>query len=92
MRLVGSSTPPPQERIEDDVVAFFPQTIKWSPESAYLRTGYHDVPWEQPELVCELMRAPWADRQLSARIYHRLFPRKKVSALETGRSRATTET
>ncbi len=92
MRLVGSPTPPPQDRIKNDVVAFFPQTIQWSPESSYLRTGYHDVPLDQPELVSELLRAPWADRQLSARVYHRLFPRRKVSALETVRSSATTET
>jgi ATP-grasp domain len=92
MRLAGSSTPPPQERIPNDVVAFFPQTIQWSPESSYLRTGYHDVPRDQPALVSELLRAPWADRQLSAQVYHRLFPRRKVSALETVRSRSTTET
>jgi ATP-grasp domain len=92
MRLVGSSTPPPQERIENDVVAFFPQTVQWSPESSYLRTGYHDVPRDQPALVAELLRAPWADRQLSARVYHRLFPRRKVSALETVHSSAAIET
>jgi ATP-grasp domain len=92
MKLVGSSTPPPQDRIQNDVVAFFPQAVQWSPESAYLRTGYHDVPREQPALASELLRAPWADRQLTARFYHWLFPRQKVSALETARSSATTET
>jgi hypothetical protein len=56
--------------IQGDTVAFFPQTFTWNPASVYLRRGYHDVPWEEPELVLELMRTPWPERQRLSRIYH----------------------
>jgi hypothetical protein len=92
MKLKGSSTPPRQARLRNDVVAFFPQTLQWSPESSYLRSGHHDVPWDQPELVSELLRASWADRQLSARLYHWIYPRRKPSALQTDGSAAMTGT
>jgi hypothetical protein len=36
---------------ESGTVALFPQEWKRNPDSAYLRSGYHDVPWEEPELV-----------------------------------------
>jgi hypothetical protein len=36
---------------ESDTIAFFPQEWLRNPESAFLRSGYHDVPWEEPELV-----------------------------------------
>jgi len=36
---------------ENKVIALFPQEWKRNPDSPYLRSGYHDVPWEEPELV-----------------------------------------
>lgn len=36
---------------ENKVIALFPPEWKRNPDSAYLRSGYHDVPWEEPELV-----------------------------------------
>lgn len=36
---------------ERDTIAFFPQEWLRNPESAFLRSGYHDVPWEEPGLV-----------------------------------------
>lgn len=56
--------------IRAETIAFFPQTFNWNPKSAYLRNGYHDVPWEQPALVRELLRPSWPDRQILTRIYH----------------------
>jgi hypothetical protein len=40
---------------ENDVVALFPQEWRRSPESAHIKSGYHDVPWEEPELVLACM-------------------------------------
>ena len=51
-------------------IALFPRALSWNPKSAYLSRGYHDVPWEEPELVRELMRPTWPNRQLASRIYH----------------------
>jgi ATP-grasp domain len=36
---------------EKDTIALFPQEWHRSPKSEYLRTAYHDVPWDQPELL-----------------------------------------
>jgi hypothetical protein len=36
---------------ENDVIALFPQEWLRDPASPYLRSGYHDVPWNQPELL-----------------------------------------
>ena len=36
---------------ENDVIALFPQEWLRDPASPYLRSGYHDVPWNQPGLL-----------------------------------------
>jgi predicted ATP-grasp superfamily ATP-dependent carboligase len=60
-----------------DAVAFFPQTFIWNPQSPYLRTAYHDVPWEEPKLVRDLMKIWWPDRQLLSRLYHYFRPPRR---------------
>jgi hypothetical protein len=56
--------------IEGDTIAFFPQAMRQNPDNRYLHRGYHDVPWEEPDLFRLLLRMPWPDRQLAARLYH----------------------
>ena len=68
--LSGRHEDGPTDVVEQDVVAFFPQTSHWNPESIYLKSGYHDVPWEEPALVRELERTSWPERQWISRIYH----------------------
>jgi len=41
---------------EKDTVALFPQEWIRDPESEFLRSGYHDVPWEDPALVNDGIR------------------------------------
>jgi hypothetical protein len=36
---------------ENSTIALFPHEWARDPQSQYLRTGYHDVPWDTPELV-----------------------------------------
>ena len=38
---------------ENDTIALFPQEWIRDPESEFVRSGYHDVPWEEPGLVQE---------------------------------------
>ncbi len=59
---------PESSRIENNVIALFPHALKTDPGSRFLVTGYHDVPWEQPELVRELLGKPWPERRLLNRI------------------------
>lgn len=67
----------PEYRIEDNTIAFFPQAFKSNPKSAYLTHAYHDVPWEEPKLVQELLRDSWPDRQLLNRIFRNFRTRKQ---------------
>jgi hypothetical protein len=41
---------------ENEVIALFPQEWMRDPESAYLRSAYHDVPWEERELLRACVR------------------------------------
>jgi hypothetical protein len=46
------------------VIALFPQELWRDPNSPYLRTAYHDVPWEHPHLVAAYLTPPvrsWMD-------------------------------
>jgi ATP-grasp domain len=49
--------------IEKSAIAFFPYAFKSNPGSVYLHEGYHDVPWDEPalvrELVCDPRRRSW---------------------------------
>jgi hypothetical protein len=61
-----------QSQIQNSAIAFFPKACKSNPGSVYLHQGYHDVPWEEPALVRELMCDPWPERQWQNRIYRYL--------------------
>jgi predicted ATP-grasp superfamily ATP-dependent carboligase len=55
----------PRERApvtEGDLIAFFPYAWRHDPDNVALRTGYHDVPWEEPQLVRELMKPELRER------------------------------
>jgi len=41
---------------ENDTIALFPHEWARDPQSEFLRTGYHDVPWDTPELVYACIR------------------------------------
>jgi hypothetical protein len=47
---------------EKDIITLFPQEWIRNPKSAFLRSGYHDVPWEEPGLVraCVRRRRHWS--------------------------------
>lgn len=61
--------PPVTER---DILVFFPHTWRQDPFSPFLQSGYHDVPWEEPELVRRLMRPELRDRYWFTRTLRRL--------------------
>lgn len=56
---------------ENDTIAFFPQEWLRNPQSAYLQSGYHDVPWEEPALLRVCLR--------QQRNWRSLFSQKKYS-------------
>jgi hypothetical protein len=66
--LTGTPIPPSLSVTENDTIALFPQEWLREPSSLYLHSGYHDVPWEQPELVRACVRKP---RTLGSRVLSR---------------------
>lgn len=53
----------PRVKVTDrDTIALFPQEWRRDPTSPFLRSGYHDVPWEEPSLVSDCIRGmqKWA--------------------------------
>lgn len=62
--------------IDREVIAFFPQSLAWNPDSPYMQQCHHDVPWSEPLLVRELLQVPWAERRWLFRLYHRLRGRR----------------
>jgi hypothetical protein len=74
LRQVEIPVPPLEECIQGDTVAFFPQAFNWNPKSPYLHQGYHDVPWEEPALVRQLLRKDWPERQWLSKLYHHYRP------------------
>ena len=77
-RLKDEPPAPVEDPIDREIIAFFPQAFSWNPKSPYLHHGHHDVPWEEPGLVRELLQElSWPNRQLPARIYHHLRAPKR---------------
>jgi len=66
-RIAGLQAVAAPARVTDrDVIAYFPQALHTAPDSPWLDQGFHDVPWEDPDLVKELLKPPRPDRGLLA--------------------------
>jgi hypothetical protein len=46
-----------RKAIPNDVVVFFPREWIHNPKSAYLKTGHHDVPWDDPAVLAAALIA-----------------------------------
>ena len=49
--VTGQAVQPAPKVTEKDTIALFPQEWIRDPQSPFLRSAYHDIPWEEPELV-----------------------------------------
>ncbi|MBV8476247.1 MAG: ATP-grasp domain-containing protein [Acidobacteria bacterium] len=70
--LSGNSVQPAPRLTEKNTFALFPHEWLRDCQSEFLRSAYHDVPWEVPALVSACLRAPRA--QLGWRAYQRFLP------------------
>jgi hypothetical protein len=52
---------------ENDTIALFPQEWIRDPESPFLRSAYHDIPWEEPDLIQDCV----SNRQKQSAWYQR---------------------
>jgi predicted ATP-grasp superfamily ATP-dependent carboligase len=60
----GRAVPETPAVTDNSLIAFFPQAWHQNPQSKLLQAAFHDVPWEDADLVRELIRPPWPDRGL----------------------------
>jgi hypothetical protein len=77
-RLTGRSTDQSTFPVTAEVIAFFPQSGLHARGADTGTDVHHDIPSQHPRLVNELCRPPWPERQLAARLYHRLRPPRSV--------------
>jgi Carbamoyl-phosphate synthase L chain, ATP binding domain len=66
--VTGNAPQPAPAVTQSDVIALFPAEWNRNPESAFLKTGFHDVPWAEPELVLTCVKkkkqvAAWQAQQ-----------------------------
>jgi hypothetical protein len=76
--LSGKAAQPSAKVTEKDTVALFPQEWIRDSESSFLRSAYHDVPWEEPGLIQDCV----SNRRKQSAWYSRPG-RKPVSAVRS---------
>jgi biotin carboxylase len=54
--LLGSNLQPSPRVTENDIITLFPQEWMRDPASLFIQSGYHDVPWGEPELIRACIR------------------------------------
>jgi len=69
-QLSGQRPRETQPVTEKDLIAYFPQGWRSNPEDQ--PSCFYDVPWDEPELVQELLH-PWPDRTLRYTLFNRLW-------------------
>lgn len=52
----GTTTHPAPKVTENNTITLFPQEWMRDPTSPFLQSGYHDVPWEEPQLLRACLR------------------------------------
>jgi hypothetical protein len=83
-RIAGRPPRPRQPVTSNDTVLFFPQIWQNNPGSALVGEGFQDVPWEEPELVRELMKPEIRDRYWVTRRMRRLWLNAKLRKTAPG--------
>jgi len=81
-KMAGSSPIAAPTPIDNDVIAFFPQSILADPPSRFASGAHVDVPWQNPSLVNELLLPSFPDRRWIARLYHRYRPPRPTPTVD----------
>jgi hypothetical protein len=77
--LSGEAVQPSPKVSEKDTIALFPQEWIRDSESPFLRSAYHDVPWEEPELVRDCVN----NRRKQSAWYFRAPRKQALSAVSS---------
>lgn len=80
-QLAGTPPVAPPAMVNHAEIALFPGEWRRNPASPYLRSAFHDVPWDEPGLIQDGIDRPWSERGLVARLWaHRRWPRTTLPA------------
>lgn len=71
--LTGQTVQPARKITDSETITLFPQEWTRDPRSPFLRSGYHDVPWEEPELLRVCLRnqnkaSIWSSKKSEAKV------------------------
>jgi carbamoylphosphate synthase large subunit len=60
----GKPIPKTRQVTDNPTIALFPQEWSRDPQSTFLNSAYHDIPWEEPDLIrdCLCKSRRWNDR------------------------------
>ena len=61
-RMSGGSFRRSPASVTSDTIAIFPNAWIQNPRDEAISGGFHDVPWEDPGLIKELMKGLWTER------------------------------
>ena len=86
--LSGEATQPAAAVTQKDTIALFPQEWIRDSESPYLRSAYHDVPWEEPGLIAACINSRRKLSSWYSRAERRQASRAGHEALSANGSRA----
>ncbi|HLW88591.1 MAG TPA: ATP-grasp domain-containing protein [Terriglobales bacterium] len=80
----GEAVQPAPKITAKDTIALFPQEWIRDPESPFLRAAYHDVPWEQPELVRDCVnhrrkQSAWYSRAQQKQVFSAISSSNQAS-------------
>jgi formate-dependent phosphoribosylglycinamide formyltransferase (GAR transformylase) len=78
----GKPIPKTDKVTENPTIALFPQEWSRDPQSTFLNSAYHDVPWEEPDLIRNCLRKTrrWNDRHSLEEWIYIFSPRHSVSS------------
>jgi hypothetical protein len=87
---------------EKDTIALFPQEWHRNPQSEFLRSAYHDVPWDQPALLRTSIKSRtreaswWSSHEkwteMAARLRQRREPNRSSSKVSNAPAPASVST
>lgn len=83
-RIAGRPARPRQPVTSNDTILFFPQIWQNNPGTTLVGEAFHDVPWEEPALVRELMKPEIRDRYWITRRMRRLWLQAKMRKAAPG--------
>jgi len=66
-RLAGRMPQDRPPRTDSEIIAYFPDTWRQDASNRLLQTAFHDVPWDEPDLVRRLMQPDAIDRNFILR-------------------------